>query len=283
MKYILLILTINLLLSANEPIHSSISIYHEKKSFTNSKQKVDGTVDGVGADIHHNNSEYKVAYEKGFTNTKKPPLKKDLETKKLFLKYRYTIGEDFMINVNYIKVLKDNIAITAGGKVYGGGLSYIYSKNITSNFTQYYSDYEDFDVYQSDFRVDYKTKIDSLKIKLSSIFKYISLDDKKRNDFTKNANKDYSTIGLKLHSHYKTYHLGAGAYFGKRVFAVMNDGFKLQHHSMEFDRTYAIGVGKSFYDFVLRVQYIYQRATELPSKTQNVKVSNLRVILNYKF
>lgn len=29
----------------------------------------------------------------------------------------------------------------------------------------------------------------------------------------------------------------------------MNDGFKVQHHAMEFDRTYNFGIGKSFKDY----------------------------------
>ena len=102
-------------------------------------------------------------------------------------------------------------------------------------------------------------------------------------NFSKNADKDYFTTALKLHAHYKTYHFGMGTYIGKRVFAVMMDGFKIQHHAMEFDRTYAIGAGKTFDDFTLRVQYVEQRATELPYKRENVKVQNIRVMANYKF
>jgi len=86
-----------------------------------------------------------------------------------------------------------------------------------------------------------------------------------------------------LDSHYKTYHFGAGAYFGKRAFAVMNDGFKVQHHAMEFDRTYVVGVGKSIGDFVVRMQYIYQRAKEMPVNNDNVRVQVFRFIANYKF
>jgi hypothetical protein len=77
--------------------------------------------------------------------------------------------------------------------------------------------------------------------------------------------------------------MGAGAYFEKRAFAIMNDGFKIQHHAMEFDRTYAVGVGKSFSNLVLRFQYIYQRATELPIKNKDVSIATSRFICNYKF
>ena len=50
----------------------------------------------------------------------------------------------------------------------------------------------------------------------------------------------------------------------------MNDRFKLQHHAMEFDRTYAAGVGKDIGKAVLRLQYIYQRAEDIPMKNKDV-------------
>ncbi len=156
-------------------------------------------------------------------------------------------------------------------------------KNINTNFTQYYTDYDDFNVYQSDLTINYKMKIDDIKVKLTSITKYIKLDEENVNSFTKNAEDDYLTSGLKLHLHYEGYHFGSAVYFGKRVFAIMDDGFKIQHHAMEFDRTYAVGIGKNISDFVLRLQYIYSRATELPAENENVEVSNVRLLLNYKF
>jgi len=118
---------------------------------------------------------------------------------------------------------------------------------------------------------------------LSSENLYIKIDEEHPNSFTKNAKDDYFTSAIKLHTHYNTWHFGGAAFFGKRVFAVMNDGFKLQHHAMEFDRTYTVGAGKSIGNFVIRVQYIYQRATELPLKNENVEVKNIRTIINYKF
>jgi len=117
-------------LFAQEPIHSSISAYYENKTFSNSIQKNDGVVYGIGADIHHNDSEYKITYEKGFTNTKQPPLPKDLEIDKIFLRYSYDFNKEIGININYIDVLHDNLAITDEGKSYGLGLNYNFSKQV---------------------------------------------------------------------------------------------------------------------------------------------------------
>lgn len=282
-KILIILITISNILSAQEPIHSSASFYYENKTFSNSVQKTDGVLYGVGADIHHNNSEYKFAYEKGLTNTKQPPLPKDLKTDKLFLRYSYDFNKKIGININYINVLHDNLAITDGGETYGLGLKYNFTKKIVTNFTQYHTQYQDFEVYQSDLRLDYKTKIFAAKTKLSSITKYINIDETNVNSFTKNTQDDYLTSGFKLHSNYNSYHFGAGAYFGKRAFAIMSDGFKSQHHAMEFDRTYALMLGKNINTYVFRLQYVYQKATELPSLNSDVNVKNIRFITNIRF
>jgi len=266
-----------------QTIHSSIVTYVESKNFENSVQKEDGIVYGIGADIHHDNSAYKIAYEYGDTNTKQPPLKEDLRTDKLFLKYSYALQNDLEFNINYINILNDNIAITDGGHTYGAGATYHIKKNINTNFTQFYTNYDDFNVYQSDLTINYNFKIDDIKVKLTSITKYINIDEENLNSFTKNAQSDYLTSGLKLHLHYDGYHFGSAVYVGKRAFAIMDNGFKIQHHAMEFDRSYALGIGKNISDFVLRFQYIYLRATELPVENENVEVSNIRFLLNYKF
>ncbi len=280
MKLILLLITSTYLFA--QTIHSSVSTYYETKTFKNSKQKEDGKVYGVGADVHYGSSKYKLAYEYAKSNTKQPPLDKDLKVNKLFLKYAYKFNENFEVNTNYINIISDNIAITDNGKAYGLGLTYALNKKLSVNFTQYYSHYEDFNTYQSNLNIEFKTKLNGIKVKVNSITKYINIDEQKQNTFTKNAKKDYLTSGLKLHLHYSGYHFGSAIYVGERLFAIMDDGFKIQHHAMEFDRTYALGVGKNFYDFVFRLQYIYQEASEIPMQNDGVEVSNIRFLLNYK-
>lgn len=286
LKYITL-LTLTTYLLATETIHSSISTYAESKNYTGSKQKEDGSVYGIGADLHYGNAEYKLTYEKGGANTIQPPMTKDLENQKIFFRYSYKFDRRFEINLNYASVLKDNIAPTDGGVIGGGGFTYNANKKLTFNLTGYFTDYDDFDVIQTDLRIDYKTRFDKVKVKFTSITKHINvtLDDESTvsPNYAQNADENYITTAIKAHAHYNSYHLGGAVYFGKRVFAVMNDGFKVQHHAMEFDRTYAIGAGKTFGPLVLRVQYIYQRATELPMSNEGVEVSIGRLIANYKF
>jgi hypothetical protein len=266
-----------------EPVHSSLSTFYQNMEFKNSKQKTDGKTFGLGADIHVDESEYRFVFTNTYTNTRQPPLNKDLEVQKLYLRYGYIFDESFKVNLNYINVLKDNIVSTAHGEVYGGGVSYAYNKMFSLNLTQFFSDYKEFDAHQSDLSFDIKMKLKDVKVKLTSVTSYISLDDNVDNSLTKNADKYYVTSALKLHSHYKTYHLGAAYFFGKRLFAVMNDGFSLQHHAMEFDKTYVLGFGKTFSDLIVRAQYVYQRAEELPIKNSGVEINNIKLILNYKY
>jgi len=265
-----------------QTLHSSLQGYYEHRIYTNSKQKTDGKIYGIGGDIHYNKNEFRFNYEDGGAHTKKPPLNRDLQNKKIFLRYGYSPNKEWQFHINYLSVLDDNIAITSGGDGYGAGISYGPNRQFSFNATQYMVTYHDFRSYQSDIKLEYKTHMKELKVKFSILGKYIKLNQRHPNSFTRNARNHYFTSGIKLHAHYKSYHCGAGAYFGKRVFAVMNDGFKLQHHAMEFNRTYAVGVGKTFDKFVFRVQYIYNKASELPLNNTNVTIKNYRFILNYK-
>jgi len=281
-KLLPLLVAMPLFALESQTIHSSVFGYYETKNYTNSKQKLNGRVYGMGGDIHANKHALRFTYENGAATTKKPPLSKDLANEKLFVRYQYTLTNTLSLHLNYLSVLHDNIAITSGGKGYGAGGSYNYNKQLSCDISTYYNKYHDFKSYQSDLLLSYKTTLQSYKLKWSIIGKYIKLQDIHPNSFTRNAKNHYFTPGIKLHAHYKSYHFGAGAYFGKRLFAVMGDGFKLQHHAMEFTKTYIIGVGKSFNKFVARVQYAYNKADELPINNPNVTITNLSFILNYK-
>ena len=63
----------------------------------------------------------------------------------------------------------------------------------------------------------------------------------------------------------------------------MQDGFKIQHHAMEFNKTYMLGIGKNIDDFMVSLRYIYQEATELPMQNKNVNVKNIVTTFTYKF
>ncbi len=165
-----------------------------------------------------------------------------------------------------------------GGDVYNLGYRY---KNI--KFMQYFSNYSNFNVYQSD--IDYKLnyKFDEIKVSINMAMKYIHLIDKNNDNFSKNAQKEYLTTGAYIHLFHPKFFIGMGAMFGKRAFAVMKNGFGIQHHAMEFDKTYQIGIGKKWDNIEAKLIYVHQEATELPIMNKNVEIDNIILKLKYQF
>ena len=248
----------------------NIGLAYQKLNFENSKRKDKGIRKSFNIDIFRNNFLYQISYEKTDIDTFKPPLKRDLDVDKYYFKITKKLTSLNFLSLSFATVDDSIMKEADGGKVYGLGYKY---KNIS--LTQYFSDYKKFNVYQSDFKIAFKQNFNEVNSKFIFIAKYIKLKDKDSNKFSKNAKPDYLTAGLKVHSTYKTYYFGVGAFFGKRVFAVMKNGFKVQHHAMEFEKTYMYGAGKKFVWGDISLKYVYQKATELPINNKNVKIKNL--------
>ena len=267
-------------LSAKEEEHhnheetNNIKINYETLDFTNSKKKEDGIRYGVELDHEDKQHHIQFYYENTQTDTTKI-VPKDLEVDKYTLKYQYKLAPKERITLLYSTVDDNLMKETNGGNIYGLG----YSQN-GIGLTQYLSDYPHFDVYQSDLKYSFKKS----GVKTTFIGKYIHLKDKNSNNFSKKAKSDYFTTGVKLHSHYNGFHLGAGMYIGKRIFGIMKDGFRVQHHAMEFKETYMLGVGHSLgKNMATHLRYVYQKAKEIPLNNDNVKVQNISLDLVYKF
>jgi len=255
-------------------LHTSFEILE----FDHSKKKDAGKRYGIGIEHQQDKSKYQLAYERTNTDTFQPPLTEDLHVNKYYLKYSYKLDQKQSFSISYA-TLEDNLMKeTDGGHIYGVGYGYGPVK-----LTQYISDYKHFDVYQTDFMYHIEHYFSGAKAKFTWMAKYIHLSNKDSNNFSKNAQEDYLTPGIKIHAHHHGYHVGAGAFFGKRIFAVMNDGFGVQHHAMEFKETYMIGGGKSFGDISLKLRYVYQKANEVPIQNDNVTVQNITLQLSYQF
>ena len=253
-------------------------LQYEQLNFTNSKKKDNGQ--RVGLQFSHKESAnlYEVLYEKTDTNTFQPPLKKDLLVDKYYFKYTRKLAENQAFSVSYATIADNIMKETDGGNIYAVG--YRYNKIA---ITQYISDYKHFNVYQTDLSYGYKKEYGAWEFHGKVMGKYIHLQDRESNNFSKNAKEDYTTVGLKLHVHYEDYHFGVATFVGERIFAVMQDGFKVQHHAMEFNKTYKCGIGKHFNWGDIKLQYIYQEATEIPINNQDVKVDNVVLQVGYKF
>jgi len=275
-KYALLLATV--VATSAYAGQDKLTLKYEQLNFTNSKKKDNGK--RVGVQLSHKDAAnlYELLYERTDTNTFQPPLKKDLLVDKYYFKYTRKLENNQAFSLSYATIDDNIMKETDGGNIYGLGYTY---NDIA--ITQYISDYKHFNVYQTDLSYGYEKEYGLWEFHGKVMGKYIHLQDRKSNNFSKKAKEDYATVGLKLHIHYDDYHFGVGAFVGDRIFAVMNDGFKVQHHAMAFNKTYKCGIGKHFDWGDIKLQYIYQEATEVPINNKDVEVQNVVLQVGYKF
>ena len=278
MKKMKILVAVLLLFTLSYAESSTVTFSYENLNFDNSKKKDKGKRYGMVLSHKTDASLYQIAYERTNTDTFQPPLPEDLHVNKYYLKYTHMLENKQALHVSYATIDDNLMKETDGGHIYGLGYKYA-----AFGLTQYMSDYVHFNVYQTDLKYTFKKAFADLKTSTEFLGKYIHLQDRKSNPFSANAKENYFTPGVKFHAHYHDYHIGAGAFFGKRIFAVMQDGFRVQHHAMEFNETYMLGFGKHFGAADLTLRYIYQEATEIPIHNDNVKVQNIGLVLRYRF
>jgi len=250
----------------------------ESFNFTNSKKKDNGNRFNIAINYQKDSFLWQIYYSKTLSNTFQPPLLDDLKVDKLYLKGCYSYDKFNSIYFGYA-TLNDNLMKDVdSGDIYNIGYRY---ENI--KIMQYFSNYSQFNVYQSDIDYTLNYKLDDIKISINMAMKYIHLSDKNSNGFSKNAQEDYLTTGIDIHLLYPNFFIGSGVMFGKRAFAIMKNGFAIQHHAMEFDKTYQIGIGKKWNDIDVKLIYVHQEATELPIMNENVKVDNIILMIKYRF
>jgi len=254
----------------------------EYLDFSNSKQKENGKRYSIGATGKEKNHLFGIQYELTQTNTKQPPLPEDLKVDKYAFQYTYLWDNSLLMHGRYLHI-EDNLAPTDEGNIFGVGMDYKFNQKYKYGFRTYVSDYTDFNVYQTDLTAMKHFKYNDLLIKLQGILKGIWLDNKNATSYTNNAQNSYLTPGIKGHFSYQNYVAGIGLFFGKRVFAVMDDGKRIQHHAMEFDRTLMIGIGKKIDKATVMLKYNYMRATELPYENSDVTVNNTMLSVQYRF
>ena len=258
-----------------------VSLQYDYFNFTNSKQKDYGNRATVRAKGSHEDKSLQIAYEKTMTETYKPPLSENLNVDKIMLRYDQKVFDKDRYDLGFIMV-RDNIVPTDGGKVFYAGYYHRFTPLVALDGRFYYGHYDIMKTYQFDIALKLHKKFGDLDTKVIAIVKDIVVDECS-NVFCVNAEPNYLTAGIKAKLDYEGYFLHGAAFFGKRVFAVMMEGFQLQHHAMEFDRTYMVGAGKKFEDVELKVRYTYQRAKELPSNSSGVTIDAVTLRAKYLF
>lgn len=262
---------------------SEISVLTGKKDYNNSKTKLDGTTLNLNGSHKFEKGKLSLGYLKDDVDREHPVTKADIDlhVKKYNMKYQHTMTPKLDLKASYIKII-DNRAPTDQGKVYGLGAAYKLQKGLGAKFDIYRSDYESFNVNQYDLTLFKGFKIGETKAKVSLSGKSIQIDGDKYGGYTF-ADKDYFTTAVKVGVNYHGYVAGAGAFFGKRVFTVLDDGAKVQHHAMEQDKTYMLSVGKKFKNFDVVAKYSFQNGNELPEQRNDVDTKVTSLMLKYKF
>lgn len=264
--------------------NSEVSIGGAKKDYKNSKTKVDGENYTAGFSYNFENSKIILGYSNDSVNRAHPVTKipiESLKVRKYNLKYDFSINEKTTLNTSYVKIL-DNLAPTDQGKIYGLGLNYKLPKGFNSAFNLYKSDYGQFDVNQYDLTFSKGFKINEIKAKASISGKSIHIDGDRYGSYLF-KDKDYFTTNINFAVNYQGYFASTGAFFGKRIFTVLNEGQKVQHHAMEQDKTYMLSMGKKFKDFDIIAKYSFQNGDELPENQSDVDQKVTSLMFKYRF
>lgn len=274
-KLLLLLSALSISLWAGE---TTLQTSYENLSFKHSKKKDRGKRYTLRLSHQEENQRYQMQVEQTDTETFKPPMKKDLEVLKFTLKYGYTFEDKRTLTFSYQSVNDNIMKETDGGAIYGVGYHHDYY-----TFRQFFSDYHHFNVYQTDLGYHMHQCFLDTKMHISLLAKYMHLEDKNSNNFSKNAKNNYLTSGIKLHWHAAGLHFGTGIFVGERIFAVMQNGFSVQHHAMAFKQTYMMGIGKTYHNMHLKLRYVHHNAEEIPIHNRDVKVDNIAIELKVDF
>ncbi len=286
MKFVYIVIIIMLginTLHAEIPDHhlhvgnTQLKFFYDFLDFKNSKQKTTGRRKAISIDYQDHKHHYQLYVEHTDTQTK-PILDKDLSVNKYSLKYQYSMSKTEILSFMHIRIDDNLVKAVDAAKIYGVGYKYKVFSCI-----QYISDYTNFNVYQTDVKWRMKKEFFKIHVKTALMGKYIYIQDRMSNSFTNKTKQDYFTLGVKIHAKYNDWHIATVGYIGERIFSVMNEGLRVQHHAMAFQKSAMFSLGKKFDTIFINLRYIKQYATEIPIDNKNVKVSNIALTVAYTF
>lgn len=264
--------------------NSEISTNYTYKDYDNSKTKTNGKT--LDYRLLHNfeNSQIVINYEDSLTKRENEITKAkltSLEVEKLSMKYLYHISDDLSFKTSFINI-EDNLAPTDDGKIYGLGLIKSMNSSTEIKVDTYLSDYDDFNANQYDLMFVKRFKFNEINFMGQTGIKYIDINGSKYGNYILKDNY-YASYFLNLNANYNGFIFGLGFMDGDRLFAVQDDGLKVEHHALEQSKTYMISLGKKFKDIDLISRYIYSKSDELPENRDNVRSKFVSIGFNYKF
>ena len=279
-SYILTSMVVSSSLFANTQIGFNYNI----KDYSNSKTKINGISKDYILNQKFDMNSIFLNYEKSKVDRENKILNKDIESlnvEKFSLKHNYIVNEKLKLKWSFINI-DDNLAPTDNGKIYGLGINYNFNKKYFIKVDHYLSDYDTLNVNQTDLLLGNKLKLNNLSLVFKTGLKHISLNGKKYGNYTFDDNY-YNAFLLGLNAKYESYNFNATYMKGDRIFTVLADGLKVQHHAMRQDDTYFLSIGKKYKNFLFSVNYSYQKGTEVPENQDNVKTKVTSLQLKYKF
>ena len=264
--------------------NSEISTNYTYKDYDNSKTKTNGKT--IDYRFLHNfeSSQIVINYEDSLTKRENEITKAkltSLEVEKLSMKYLYHISDELSFKTSFINI-EDNLAPTDDGKIYGLGLIKNMNSSTGIKIDTYLSDYEDFNVNQYDLTFVKKFKLDNINFEAQLGSKYININGQNYENYILKDNYFLSYF-LNLNANYNSFIFGLGFMNGDRLFAIQEDGLKVEHHALEQNKTYMVSLGKKFKNIDLISRYIYSNSNELPENRNDVKSQFVSLGLNYKF
>lgn len=264
--------------------NNEISTNYTYKDYENSKTKTKGKTFDYRFLHNFENSQIVINYEDSITKRENELTKlkmTSLEVEKLSMKYLYYINDDLSFKTSFINI-EDNLAPTDNGKVYGFGMIKSIDNSNQIKIDTYLSDYDDFNVNQYDLTVVKKFKLDNINLEAQLGSKYININGQNYGNYILKDNYFLSYF-LNLNANYNSFIFGLGFMNGDRLFAIQEDGLKVEHHALEQNKIYMVSLGKKFKNIDLISRYIYSNSNELPENRNDVKSQFISLGLKYKF
>ena len=264
--------------------NSEISTNYTYKDYENSKTKTQGKTLDYRFLHNFENSQITVNYEDSLTKREKEITKAkltSLEVEKLSMKYLYNIRNDLSFKTSFMNI-EDNLAPTDNGKIYGLGLIKSIDNFNDIKVDTYLSNYADFNVNQYDLTFVKKFKFNDINFMGQTGVKYIDINGSKYGNYSLKDNY-YTSYFFNLNANYNSFIFGLGFMNGDRLFAVQEDGLKVEHHGLEQSKNYMVSLGKKFKDIDIISKYIYSNSDELPENRNDVKSQFVSLGLTYKF
>ena len=264
--------------------NSEISTNYTYKDYENSKTKTQGKTLDYRFLHNFENSQITVNYEDSLTKRENEITKAkltSLEVEKLSMKYLYNIRNDLSFKTSFMNI-EDNLAPTDNGKIYGLGLIKSIDNFNDIKVDTYLSNYADFNVNQYDLTFVKKFKFNDINFMGQTGVKYIDINGSEYGNYTLKDNY-YTSYFFNLNANYNSFIFGLGFMNGDRLFAVQEDGLKVEHHGLEQSKNYMVSLGKKFKDIDIISKYIYSNSDELPENRNDVKSQFVSLGLTYKF